>query len=114
MEILTKAAQVLDVINDFLGDAPDQEVANLWDVLSAIRGPDVSNSENDKQVTTAIIRAAAFPRARNIAVGATFNRVGTENIKIVPDPYSNHFNRHIKYAQIALNRMDRNPFKNQK
>lgn len=35
----------------------------LWNVLSALRGPDINGMEDLKQETTAVIRVKAFPKA---------------------------------------------------
>lgn len=52
---------VLDLIREFYlsEDVSDDEKGSLWDVLSALRGPD-SESADMKDTTTAVIRQAAF------------------------------------------------------
>ena len=51
---------MLNLIDKFLARC-DGESGNLWDVLSALRGPD-DDDEATKKKTTMLIRAAAFPR----------------------------------------------------
>lgn len=55
------AREVLDAIDQFLAQGPDHEARNLWQVLTALRGPDDGNDQAKDQIT-APIRGAAFPR----------------------------------------------------
>lgn len=54
--------EMLDVIDGFLALATD-ESRGLWDVLMALRGPDVANSKSEALMrgTTEVIRTQAFP-----------------------------------------------------
>src|SRR5260370_5257383 len=65
--------QVLLVLNRFFNDnlVGVKEHEKLWDLFSALRGPD-SENENVKLATTAIIRQKAFPglSVREIQTGS--------------------------------------------
>ena len=52
--------EVLDVIDEFLARG-DSRAGALWDVLTALRGPDDESKEQLKSSTTSHIRRAAFP-----------------------------------------------------
>ena len=53
--------QMLKLIDQFLANpALKSEGRKLWDVMSALRGPD---NGIGKELTTAVIRRAAFPQA---------------------------------------------------
>ena len=58
----TTVRGMLDLIDKFLARC-DGESGNLWDVLSALRGPD-DDDEITKKKTTIPIRAAAFPKLK--------------------------------------------------
>lgn len=65
---------ILDVIDNYLSgtdlkgnvisSADSQE---LWDILSALRGPDVTEDKPIKLATTAVIRAVAFPETAKLS-----------------------------------------------
>jgi hypothetical protein len=61
MGMNARARQVLDDLDLVLCDQT-LTAREVWRVLSALRGPDANGHELDKKATTAIIRAAAFPR----------------------------------------------------
>ena len=50
----------LDRIEQILLDEDEETTHDVWDVLTALRGPD--EDRYDKTTTTAVIRGAAFPR----------------------------------------------------
>ena len=58
----TTTRGMLDLIDKFLARC-NRESGNLWDVLSALRGPD-DEDEITKKRTTMLIRDAAFPRLK--------------------------------------------------
>jgi hypothetical protein len=101
---------MLDKIDDFLITADRMESLSLWDVLTALRGPD-DEDRDLKDVTTAVIRAKAFPKAgRHKVVGGTCLPLPLENIAAfnytrdtIPGPDYSHFGFHINNARIALN-----------
>ncbi len=81
----------------------------LWDVLSALRGPDYEKSL-DKNATTAVIRAALFPKTfsddRSIAIPAHMAYDETGNAQIRSQMIeSYHFKNHAKkaFAVLGLN-----------
>lgn len=96
----------LDAVEDVLLGL-DTDATDLWDILSALRGPDDRRAYGDprgsKKSATVPIRRAAFPRLaeKDDVVGkiadfypSTFN---------VPDSFD-HFTRHARDAWDALNR----------
>lgn len=60
----TTAREILDQIDEFLtGSAIDgRERDKLWNVLTALRGPDDRNDQQGKDAATSIIRGKAFPK----------------------------------------------------
>lgn len=114
----TTCREVLDVIDEFLATAANvspigfhyQEADNLWNVLTALRGPDDEVEEN-KVAFTAVIRGTAFPRTLKTAT-YTFHALG---FQIRPDSEAliasraekwnklyNHFGGHVRTACRAL------------
>lgn len=73
--------------------------ADLWSVMSALRGPD-SGDEVLKYQTTGVIRAQAFGQRPHGIGFLTWNPIST-SIHCPEAPYS-HFNSHIQYAAHAL------------
>lgn len=108
MEKPTTAREVLDLIDNFLLEGDSTETNKLWDVLSALRGPD-SDDFRLKDETTIHIRRAAFPR-----FSSTQNRWGDNKTRAVftsDHPYvsprttssaSGHFCSHIRSAAMVL------------
>lgn len=84
--------------------SPDATAARqLWDVLSALRGPDYEIG-SDKNATTAVIRAAAFPktfsggeRAIIIPAHMAYDEVGNAQTRLQMTE-SHHFKSHAKKA----------------
>jgi len=60
--------QALDVIDEMLAGLPVYERNRLWNVLTALRGPDDEDIDS-KKATTAIIRSVALPKAASITIG---------------------------------------------
>lgn len=101
------AEDVLAILDGRLsvGDEGSAHVAN---VLSAIRGIDKPASEREpiKAVSTAVIRAKAFPAtyAAKLA-GATrlgWEMVSGDTVETTGNVADGHFNRHIKQAAKRL------------
>jgi len=105
------ARQMLDKLDDFFVTADDIEARALWDVLTALRGPDwvrEGDTHTSKLGSTNIIRRRAFPQlARHVdrrakGVPASFDTLGE-----VIDPAHiqgtpSHFTFHIYEAAHAL------------
>lgn len=56
-----KIRKVLDRIDSVLAEG-DADSARLWDVLTALRGPDHYSNSERKMTGTTHVRAAAFPQ----------------------------------------------------
>lgn len=95
---------LLKEIDTFLATSPNSD--KLWDILSALRGPDGLDIHLKESTTTAI-RRAAFPLTmRAMFEGSIVNSVqasfaGTYNPS-VKSKVSYHFNAHIERAVFAL------------
>jgi hypothetical protein len=113
------AAGVLDVIDRLLasgfrpnaGHAPGSpafESRALWDVLSALRGPD-SNDVAVKARTTEVIRTRAFPCTALTRCGpADFAPPGNPLLVDTSGlSYFDHFRMHAVFADAALRAMGR-------
>lgn len=98
-----KVRKMLDRIDAFLAK-PGKESEELWDILTALRGPDDQDNVV-KEATTAVIRWQAFPRtARVRTVPAVFNG-DTESFADSRNRWSAssfHFWRHAGFAFAAL------------
>lgn len=84
---------------------PPAERSRLWDVLSALRGPDSSNY-SDKAEATVPIRRAAFPKLaqpeKHNRIPASFgSKFSLTKVKLSNNS-SIHFRTHIKQAAKAL------------
>lgn len=110
---------ILDKIDTVLAKH-DDTAAELWNVLTALRGPD-SSASNNKSVTTVPIRRVAFPLTARVAEenygylnGAQFGREGYSNDNIFlmndniflmselgPDE-DGHFRAHVEAAGRVL------------
>jgi hypothetical protein len=105
-----EVVRVLETIEDVLLRG-DDDARNLWDILSALRGPDVDPLFTIKGRTTVHVRRAAFPRLalkadmfrQSLGIPADFH---AEYPFEEPRPFS-HFNDHIVEARRALNRIQR-------
>ena len=109
--------EMLDVIDEFLSKR-DAEASKLWDVLTALRGPDTS--DYDKTETTVHIRSAAFPKTEkssnppvdmpgytsqlNGALFASSPMLYNKTPFSISLTYS-HFMNHIRNAALALGMM---------
>jgi hypothetical protein len=103
-----KVRVMLDQIDEFLSsreNGEDGSARKLWDVLTALRGPD-DGDHSLKQRTTCVIRTEAFPRTseRSFNVGAEFSgglipfRAGCHQAK----DFASHFTSHATHAAQAL------------
>ena len=92
----TRARDVLKVMDRWSEGSTFLEIRDLWDILSALRGPDDYNSDL-KQETTCRIRARTVP---NLAYYSDVNRDGRE----IVGWYGDHFGQHVMAAVAAINR----------
>lgn len=103
-------SEVLDIIDQFLVDhMSDGKAETLWNILSALRGPDadVVGVAAAKACTIAI-RRGAFPKKTKQVEGCGFSGIGADFISTAngnPETAnSNHFANHVRAAAQALNR----------
>jgi hypothetical protein len=114
-----KLKSILNKIDTVLSagyDSPDHDAASrLWDVLSALRGPDTVHPSADtiKYATTAVLRKIAFPKTfaddtrnvvRNKAIGKsdTAAMVATRSGDKVRNVVGSHFASHANRGFLAL------------
>lgn len=105
----TTLEKVLNVIDEFLERDPYGE--QLWDILTALRGPDADNPDSEpseKASTTAPIRARAFPKA----AAGTLARGGWAvappfAFKVPTAGLYGHFVGHVIRAHEALESINR-------
>ena|SRR5208282_2399179 len=79
--------------------------ADLWDILSAIRGPD-SRVRKVKHATTTVIRSAAFP-SRPCEERSFYSEDSAEKVEIRKKLFKNkedlnHFRQHVEAAFDSL------------
>lgn len=108
---MTKVVRkALDRIDTILAKG-NSDARDLWNILSAFRGPDEWWVENKKY--TIYIRRRAFPKtakkfARSYSlIDASFDRFYSEKFNTHTYIDENHFKSHIKSATIALDRKDK-------
>jgi hypothetical protein len=98
---------VLDVLDEWITTADSWERTKLWNVLTALRGPDTDAVVGSKDFTV-VIRRATFPK---VAKEVDDNRVGaftTADFDVRPrvDPFDikgyNHFVSHVRSAAAAI------------
>ena len=102
---------ILDTIDRHLV-VGDRAASELWDVLTALRGPDSGDANNEKDRSTVHVRAKAFPRTRaEVSRGGNWWRSAGYHSRFpgmdttrkgftLPD-YS-HFGAHIRAAAEVL------------
>jgi hypothetical protein len=122
MEDSLTAREILDQIDKLLSEADMTIALEVWNVLSALRGPDVDAYSNKiKATTTAVIRCAALPLSmkRELYVessGVKYSAFGM----VEPDlkkfdiraasQTSDHFRTHVRWAAHVLGLMKREEF----
>lgn len=97
--------QVLNVVDVAL-QRQDKTAKKLWQILTALRGPDRYDVGESKGTSTIHIRRAAFPKTTKWAdefnsgyiVGASFSSYSNVSL---PDEIG-HFNTHAREAMFAL------------
>lgn len=99
-----RTRDMLNQIDEFLSRS-DSASAELWQVLSALRGPD-ENMPSIKHAMTEPIRTAAFPKTAQVflyggwAVPAFFAEPGTSFLHLYEG--GAHFRNHAQRAAILL------------
>jgi hypothetical protein len=104
-----KVRALLDQIDSFFITEEAADTRPLWDILTALRGPD-NDDEEAKETTTIPIRRAAFPRLSADAqgdgmesrTGAVFTPLLTSGSFALPDRVD-HFFLHAKRAWQGCN-----------
>jgi hypothetical protein len=115
-----KLRRILDKIDDVLAPAfaaPDSLLAEqLWNILSALRGPDSAHGAAGqiKDATTAVLRKVSFPKtfaydspsfvSRTLAVAENDCAISVmlRNSGSVAEVAGDHFESHIKVGFKAL------------
>ena len=94
----TRALRILNIIDAWCAKAHAAEVQDLWNILTALRGPDSGNIDL-KWRSTARIRAQVLPQ------GASRTGYGINPDGLTPQADdSEHFGIHIQFAVEALER----------
>lgn len=104
----TKTREILDSIDEVLS-SDAIEAGELWNVLTALRGPDNYNQAAAKNESTTHFRRAAFPKAAVVADkhfgflhGADYTTLPM-SIQSYPESGPNdHFWHHARAAASAL------------
>lgn len=103
-----QAKEMLNKLDEFFAGAPKTEVQVIWDILSALRGPDSMDIHN-KAKSTSVIRRAAFPKTAAIAdekgwYGIGGGAISKKGTLLDYDLYEErrHFKSHIRSAVEAL------------
>jgi len=100
MEARTR--EVLDMLDEVLmGDV--QVAQEVWDVLTALRGPDSDNNKV-KRKTTWVIRAAAFPKTvkffyQQLPARFELDRLDFSTVGL---DMTSHFADHVTWAACIL------------
>jgi hypothetical protein len=90
------AREVLAQIDEWAYTASTQEAKKLWDVLTALRGPD-NGDRVLKARTTAVIRQHSVPALADLSHAFV---LGASSVECPPLP--DHFHHHIRRAARAL------------
>lgn len=93
---------ILNRIDRFLlkGNAASRD---LWNILSALRGPDEGYHRHSKRFTTVPVRRKAFPLLATAAMNSLHYIPADLSQKVFrPGNHSDHFSRHIRSAAMAL------------
>ncbi len=126
----TKVREMFDKIDEFIVNSDPKDVKNFWDLMVALRGPDIygDNAQSVKDHTTIQFRRAAFPKVAKIADsymkynggGLTpqqieimyginsfttypFDMIKAMDLSLISTKHEwNHFKEHAKLAQEAI------------
>lgn len=103
-----EAREMLDQLDEFFVSEAISGLSKsqLWDVLSALRGPDMSDSHQRKVDTTIPIRRAAFPKLTDSrhrhSISAAFGYDDSKYNGPTKDSSAPHFEYHVAQAAYAL------------
>lgn len=115
----SRVRKVLDEIDAILVDE-GRAGQLLWDILTALRGPDRDADASVKWTSTARVRARAFPKTARVVMDkyARYGAYNGDGAPIVWEPRvvgprevyrmrhsSHHFVDHIRAASLALERV---------
>lgn len=110
----TTCKQMLKLLRKFMKTAPTEEARGLWDVLTALRGPDGVDSYQLKGFTTQVIRHKVFGIDSPVAMFANISEDSAENAAFrcglsrstkcfqIPHFNNGHFRTHARKAFDAL------------
>lgn len=93
--------EVLDALNTWFSRAPDAERWGLWDVLSALRGPDLPEL-GDKATTPGVVRLAALPALQGWHYITMAEAVKDISLQDSQGWGYDHFGAHVFLAARAL------------
>lgn len=111
----SNAAEALDLIDEMLSGLPMPEAKALWDILTALRGPDSDDDEGEelKLRTTAILRANALPKTQRDPDnhGHGYNRMDAVSVRgslsmVGHGTDLSHFMRHFNMAVEAMKKVE--------
>jgi hypothetical protein len=111
-----KLRKVLNTIDNYLATGDEGDSMKLWNILAALRGPDKEYPQVNKyylsvkDVTTSVIRAAAFPKTAALShsaggrVCASMMQDDFDRARVRPDKDfpRDHFTVHAQSAFHAL------------
>ena len=100
-ESKTTALQVLARLRKSVETMPDYELKRLWNILTALRGPD-DKDLGVKHATTSVIRTAVFGIDSPFAKYADFNHDDKAAVKARESMVYDHFKSHAISAFNAL------------
>lgn len=105
-----KINEILDDIDKILSKA-DDTACTLWNILTAMRGPDDGDFPKKFEYTVPI-RGAAFPlTAKNMdKFGENVADISRKPLPTDTMEEFNHYNEHINLAIVALHRINRTPY----
>lgn len=100
---------MLNQIERYLLNSPRDRSRALWDILTALRGPD-DGDEQVKDAATIPIRRAAFPKLAELMIGLNptgalfhrWNSGGAHTPYVEPTDAATHFRVHATQAARAL------------
>jgi len=94
--------QMVRAIQQMLKNASESESCKMWDILTALRGPDFDNSESIKRATTAVIRHRFLANTPNyffVSIGEDGQHLVEKRVNCESNY---HFINHAKSAFRAL------------